>query len=147
MTSRTKYQWAIEALRQQLETLADRKRGALHEAELGREVAMRGEKIAQECDTQMVELGAAISALIAQEKRDLLGHPHPNCEWHPTHRVETSVRRACNGDIFEATYCTQCGAGDPSVEEQHKKTDPCVRRRMVPEQDFVVDELGPVQPR
>ena len=143
MITRTKYQWAIELLRQHVELIEKRKRTALTEAQNAREVAERANDIAQTCDTQMAEIFAAITALVAQEKRDLLGHPHPDCEWHPTHRVETSVRRARDGDIFEATYCAACGAGDPAVEEQHKKTDPCVGRK---QQGFIIDEFGPVQP-
>jgi hypothetical protein len=170
---RSKYEWAIELLRQHLEGVADRRKEAQSKLNEAAHMIEGANMKLEMCNAQETEINAAITALKAAEKREVLGHPKPDAEWHPTHKVETSVRQDLRSDFlsttgdrvlgvpYEVTYCTECGAGDPNVEEQHKKTDPCVKARAIVAQSAKVknllkgdpglpsciqDDFGPVQP-
>lgn len=162
---RSKYEWAIELLRQQLETISDRRKEAQEDLKKAADMFGTANRKLELVAEQTTEINAAILALRAVEKRETFGHPHRDAEWHPSHKVETTVRQDLDGGPttgllsvpYEVTYCAECGAGDPKTEKPHgKKTDPCVMAKPCvsvvtvarsSDAGYIVDEFGPVQPR
>ena len=125
-----RYDIALALLRSRLRDLTASKDRAKRDLTAAANVTAQANAVLRGADVEISEILTAIHALEGGSPSDYV--------WHYTHRTETVMRGA-----LEVTYCTGCGAGDPDIEEQHRKTDPCVGAEMA----CIYDDFGPVQPR